>query len=313
MRGHWRQSYQKRRTNLFNGLPFARAVQAGNAYPVGALGASFSTTSPCLVVLIMSYPLKRCLPVVLLGALFITTPSEGQALPFIAHAGGGYQNWQYTNTLQALDFNRDYFELFEIDFEWTSDGHLVCLHDWDTNAEWIFGQRFEAPVSLAEFDTLVASHPIAQNCTLETLIRWLQANPEKRLVTDIKANNIEGLEQLARAYGPGVEKQVIPQIYHPDEYSAARAAGYQEIIWSLYLYPGDESDILRALESMSLFALTMPRHWALQGLAARLPVQSYVHTVNTQREWAVFQALGISSLYTDWLPDPVLVERRMGN
>jgi glycerophosphoryl diester phosphodiesterase len=234
----------------------------------------------------------------------VAAASERQTLPFIAHAGGGYQNWQYTNTLQALDFNRDYFDAFEIDFEWTSDGHLVCLHDWKTNAEWIFGQRFEAPVSLVEFEALVESHPVAQNCTLTTLVQWLQENPEKRLVTDIKTDNVAGLRQLASAYGEGVGKQVIAQIYQPSEYGAARAAGFETIIWTLYRYPGEEADILRELEGMSLFAVTMPRHLALQGLAKRLPVNVYVHTVNTQREWAMFQALGVSGLYTDWLPDP---------
>ena len=94
------------------------------------------------------------------------------------------------------------------------------------------------------------------------------------------------------------------QIYQPSEYGAARAAGFETIIWTLYRYPGEEADILRELEGMSLFAVTMPRHLALQGLAKRLPVNVYVHTVNTQREWAMFQALGVSGLYTDWLPDP---------
>ncbi len=55
---------------------------------------------------------------------------ERDALPRVAHAGGGFEERTYTNTLAALEHNRDDYELFEIDFSWTSDDELVCLHDW---------------------------------------------------------------------------------------------------------------------------------------------------------------------------------------
>lgn len=245
----------------------------------------------------------------LLGGLgLLVMPLHARDLPYVAHAGGGYQNWQYTNTLQALDFNHDYFSLFEIDLVWTSDRRLVCLHDWDTNAEWIFGRRFEAPVSLEAFESLVAHHPLARNCTLETLLDWLKRHPGKRLVTDIKSDNLEGLSRLADVYGSGVGDQVIAQIYHPDEYAAARELGYRDIIWTLYRYAGDEAQIHRALQDMALYAVAMPRDWAQRGLARRLDVPSYVHTINTQREWTFYRSLGIQGIYTDWLPDPALFD-----
>jgi glycerophosphoryl diester phosphodiesterase len=230
--------------------------------------------------------------------------SDG-SLPRIAHAGGGFKNWQYTNSLDALDFNRDHFTLFEIDLAWTRDGALVCLHDWGQTAEWIFQRRFEQPSTLAEFEQLVASHPHARSCTLTTLIDWLNENPNKRLVTDIKERNLQGLARLAELLGDDVAQRVIPQIYTPEEYAAARQLGYRDIIWTLYRYDGDIATILDRASGLDLYAITMPRHLAEAGLGQALKargIASYVHTLNTQREIDRFRDLGIDEVYTDWIP-----------
>ena len=51
--------------------------------------------------------------------------------PRIAHAGGQFNGATYTNSLEALDQNYEAgFRAFEIDLSFTSDGELVCLHDW---------------------------------------------------------------------------------------------------------------------------------------------------------------------------------------
>ena len=51
--------------------------------------------------------------------------------PRIAHAGGQFNGATYTNSLEALDRNYGAgFRAFEIDLSFTSDGELVCLHDW---------------------------------------------------------------------------------------------------------------------------------------------------------------------------------------
>lgn len=51
----------------------------------------------------------------------------------IAHAFGGIDGVSYTNSLEA--FRENYAKghrTFEVDFSVTSDGRLVCLHDWGT-------------------------------------------------------------------------------------------------------------------------------------------------------------------------------------
>ncbi|MCU7835971.1 MAG: sulfatase-like hydrolase/transferase [gamma proteobacterium symbiont of Taylorina sp.] len=51
---------------------------------------------------------------------------------FIAHAGGSIDNYKYTNSLEALNFNyKNGFRLFELDIIKTSDNIYVAAHDWD--------------------------------------------------------------------------------------------------------------------------------------------------------------------------------------
>ena len=70
----------------------------------------------------------------------------------IAHAGGQIENETYTNSLEALNANfKEGFRVFEIDFSWTTDTQLVCLHDWEQSFERSFGVAPRGAVSLQEF------------------------------------------------------------------------------------------------------------------------------------------------------------------
>ena len=52
---------------------------------------------------------------------------------FILHAGGVTPNGILgSNSLEAVEHSYDNgYRVLEIDFCWTEDNHLVCVHDWD--------------------------------------------------------------------------------------------------------------------------------------------------------------------------------------
>lgn len=154
-------------------------------------------------------------------------------LPRVAHAGGGYKGETYTDSIQALDTNSKKFDLFEIDLSFTADDQLVCIHDWDSSAERTFGRKFDSPPTLKRFKELVSQHVLYENCTLETLVNWLNANPSKRVVTDVKDDNVQALKKLVNVY-PEIRERIIPQIYHPREYSEVKRMGFDTIILTLY-------------------------------------------------------------------------------
>lgn len=223
----------------------------------------------------------------------------------VAHAGGGFSGLTYTDSLDALNFNKSEYNLFELDFVFTSDGHLVCLHDWEGSVRRTFDKDFqETPPTLAVFNRYVKANRKYKNCTFDSLVKWLNINPDKIIVTDIKDDNIKALAHIAKIY-PDYSKRFIPQIYFPEEYNSVKNIGYENIIWTLYRYGGDTKNILNNAKSMSLYAITMPIFRADSGLGLelkkRLGIRSYVHTINDSKELWKYKSLGIDEIYTDWL------------
>lgn len=229
-----------------------------------------------------------------------------KTLPRVAHAGGGYNNNIYTNSIDALNYNLDYFTVFEIDFSWTSDNHLVCLHDWNNSFKNRFNVDPIGKITLKEFIYYNENNSELDICTLDTLAKWMILNKEAFIVTDIKKNNIEGLYKISKKY-PELVERFIPQIYHPSEYLIAKSYGYRDIIWTLYRYREDDESVIYYTEKMDLLGITMPINRAKDGLAQRIKdatgVLSWVHTINTIDEYNFFKNLGVNQIYTDWLID----------
>jgi hypothetical protein len=236
------------------------------------------------------------------------------ALPSIAHAGGEIGGVSESNSIDALEANKQDYDLLELDFSWTADGQLVCLHDWDEGFAARFGYIPEQPITLAEFQKSLEDGGL-QNCTLATLAGWIRANPEKRIVTDIKQDNLRGLKRIAEAH-PDLLAHFVPQAYFPEEIAAIKALGYPEVIWTLYRFSGSTADVLQHLRSNEVLAVTMPKERALAGAAwaiqERASVPSYVHTVNNPLEAGCFAAFGLSGIYTDSLGG-VFPEERPGD
>ncbi len=225
----------------------------------------------------------------------------------VAHAGGALDDRPATNSMDALDMSiKKGFRYFELDFKFTSDGHLVCIHDWDSAFENTFGFRLIGIPTLKEFKNLINRNPMFNNCTLDSLVPWLADNPTAVLITDVKENdNVLALEILARRV-PNFSKRIIPQIYTPVNYDKVKNIGYKQIIWTLYRYEKDMESILGSIDSFKgPFAITMPKRWArteLPLLLARKHIPTYVHTVNNPKEANVFlNSYGVTELYTDYI------------
>jgi hypothetical protein len=227
-------------------------------------------------------------------------------LPAVAHAGGALGQTSVTDSLEALNANSAFYDRFEIDLSWTSDRQLVCLHDWQDSFSHRFGVKTKEPVSLAEFQKLLGDGNL-QNCTLESLAAWMQQNPDKRIVTDVKDANLEALELIAKTY-PKLRNQFVPQAYQPDEIAKIKAMGFKDVIWTLYRYEGDEAAVIKHLKKQNVLALTMNEQRAATGMALRVldatGVQSYVHTVDDAAKAGCYANLGIAGVYTDNLRGP---------
>jgi phosphoglycerol transferase len=235
-------------------------------------------------------------------------PSKGKFRPSrIAHAGGGLDGTARTNSFEALDQNiRKGYEYFEIDFNFTSDGHLVCIHDWGYDFKHQFGLEPEGVPTLAEFKALVRNNAKYEMCTLESLVPWLKENAEAKIITDVKGKeNLRALKLIARSV-PEFKSRIIPQLYYPESYKVAKGLGYEQIIWTLYRYKGSNNDVLNWVDKFKgPFAITMPKERAnspLPVMLAKKHVPTYVHTINNREHANIYlNSLGVTELYTDFL------------
>ncbi len=235
-------------------------------------------------------------------------PSEGKFSAYrIAHGGGTVESNNVTNSFNALNLNiQKGFVYFELDFNFTSDGQLVCIHDWEGSFKRQFGFDAANVPTLKEFKRLVKDNSRFEICTLESLIPWLNEHPTAKIVTDVKGEeNIRALRIMAKVV-PDFENRIIPQIYYPESYSIVKDFGFEDVIWTLYRYKGSNNDVLTWTERFDgPFAITMPEYRAkstLPLLLARKHIPTYVHTVN-ERELANFylNLVSITELYTDSL------------
>ena len=225
----------------------------------------------------------------------------------IAHAGGGIDKNKYTNSIDALESNlKKGFQYFEIDFSFTKDRQLVCIHDWTHSFQRSFGFTTPEKITLEEFNYLVQNKSEFQKCTAYTLAEWMRANPAATIITDVKEDNIEALKLLLKTL-PDAESRVIPQIYNPVNFKYVKELGFNKIIWTLYRYTGNNDEILDWVNTFPApFAVTMPRSRAESSLPEDLKkrkIPTYVHTVNTAQgaEYYIRMA-GFSEIYTDFLP-----------
>jgi glycerophosphoryl diester phosphodiesterase len=230
--------------------------------------------------------------------------SERAAVPAsIAHAGGRLNGAALTNSFEALESNLGEFDVFEIDFSWTADGKLVCLHDWEDSFRSRFDANTDRPLDYDMFRRLLASSPDRpQNCDLDRLAGWMRVNPGIQIVTDVKSKPLAAHEIIAARH-PDLLDQFVPQAYQPEEIDRYSQLGFENVIWTLYRYGENPDAIIEASLGRSLMAIAMPQSMAEDGLlrqvteATGIPV--YIHTVNDPDVAGCMLAMGAAGIYSD--------------
>jgi phosphoglycerol transferase MdoB-like AlkP superfamily enzyme len=225
----------------------------------------------------------------------------GRNMYLVAHAGGELDGHTYTNSKDALDLSYENgIRLMEVDFEWTRDNRLVCVHSWDG----FINKFFNVEVNRYTYDEF-KNFTMINNWTQLTpdiLSQWMETHHDAYIVTDIKSNNIEGLRYLSDTF-PHLINRIIPQIYKPEEYEPVKELGYENIIFTLYLMR-DKEEILDFEHLDELLAVTMPEATAHTDLPKKLNdrgVYVYAHTINDMEKVSALIENGVSGFYTDSL------------
>lgn len=224
---------------------------------------------------------------------------------YIIHAAGEMDGTVGSNSLEGLENAYDAGDRYvELDFNFTSDGHLACIHDWYVEYTSAIPENGHA-LTLAEFRAAKIYDRLTP-LDLDTLADFMAEHDDLYIITDIKDDNIAGLTCIAEAY-PELQSRFIPQIYAGDEYDPVRALGYEYVIYTLYRLDWNSKTDTRALCEYAaghpLLAFTFSYELcAVEGyvdgmLQSGIPL--YIHTVNDPAEMETYLALGITGFYTD--------------
>lgn len=125
--------------------------------------------------------------IILIGCiLYLFRPNISSTVishAIIAHAGGSIYGNTYTNSLEAVENAISHgVKYIELDLSVTSDGYLVCTHDWKTFASQAGRESIEVP-SYSEFiDCRI--HSVLTPMTMHLIDSVWTANPDLYLVTD---------------------------------------------------------------------------------------------------------------------------------
>ena len=226
----------------------------------------------------------------------------------VAHALGGINGKNYTNSLEALENTLARGgRYFEVDLAFTADGDLVCFHN---NHEKHLGQTtLVTEMTTSEF----LSHRYADRFTLidfATLVRKLADHPDAHIITDCKHDFVQCLEavlSVAESVDPTVARRVIPQFYQPDQWrDVARMelehGSFATVIFTLYQTRIDDDAVVELARERGIPVVTMSRKRFNPELVERLAnigVDSLVHTVNKPVQMIDFVDQGVRGLYTD--------------
>lgn len=226
-------------------------------------------------------------------------------MEYILHAGGVTPAGAVgSNSLEALDYSYQRgYRAMEMDFFWTTDGHLVCVHDWDTYYAHSLGKD---ALTLQEFESVNGSYGFT-SMTLDSLAQWMVQHDDAVIVTDIKENCVEGAKLIAEQY-PQLTDRFYIQIYNTQDYEAVSVLGFQNIILTVYQMTWAEKADTNALvdfaTSHALTGITFPIDLVdlipgyLETLVASgTPV--FVHTVNDAEIQQMLFDAGVAGVYTD--------------
>ena len=224
---------------------------------------------------------------------------------YILHAGGITPAGTVgSNSLEALDYSYQRgYRAMEMDFFWTTDGQLVCVHDWEAYYAHSLGKE---ALTLQEFESVNGSYGFT-SMTIDTLAQWMTQHDDVIIVTDIKENCVEGAKMIAEQY-PQLRDRFYIQIYNTQDYEAVSALGFQNIILTVYQMTWAEKADTNALvafaNSHTLAGITFPIDLVdlipgyLETLVASgTPV--FVHTVNDAETQRMLFDAGVAGVYTD--------------
>ena len=230
---------------------------------------------------------------------------------YIAHAMGGLDGYDYSNSLEAFEANyQKGYRLFEVDFVMSSDHKLVALHYWE-NAPEILGTEDSTPLSQEEFLSKKI-YGLYTPLSYEQVLQLMQKHPDIYIITDTKdtkdpeiTKSFQYLYDVAKKTDIHLLDRIIPQIYNEPMYeSIMKIHNWNSVIYTLYTQGSTVTDdsIVSFAKKNGIKVITTGQYRCdpeFFNLAKKNKIKVYMHTYNTVEEAQHFFDLGVHGFYSD--------------
>ena len=245
----------------------------------------------------------------------VRPPAGAGVLPegvLIAHALGGIEGADYTNSLEAAESSYDAGRRwFEVDLTVTADGGVVAFHpgheprlDTDTSVRKMttaqfLEHRYDGRFTTTSFRRLLELVARAGDTYVVTDTKWWTPWILRAVRHDVLA-------------APAVAPRVIPQIYRPADLAlletARRDWSFPFVIFTLYQTKMSDAEILAFVDTAHIPVVAASTGRFTPALAAALHargVRVLVHTVNRRADVEKLTREGADGFYTDfYFPPP---------
>jgi len=217
----------------------------------------------------------------------------------VAHAMGGINGQDYTNSLEAWESNYQRgYRVFEVDLRVLSDATLVCSHSQPN--ELTVGE-YEATRTVGGYTPL----------TVTNLAQLMARYPDAWVMTDVKPGGLPEHEKILRTLqsavssDPTSRSRIIVQTYSEGDCMVARKLGLENIVYTLYRQkPEDFPRGIDFAANNNIRFVAMPKEAVTRDLVRQAELRHLwvgVHTVNTEAERLEYERLGVTHLYSDFL------------
>jgi glycerophosphoryl diester phosphodiesterase len=235
--------------------------------------------------------------------------------PYIAHALGGIDGLDYTNSKEALmkSVSKGY-HLIEVDLSYTSDGHLVCRHNWSSN----MGDGYSKS-NIPSYETFM-SGKVGKSYSpldIEGMIEFAKKYPDLYFILDIKPRNVtiadvvqEIVDTADKMEFTNIDKQFIIQFYNYEEYkSLSKQFAFENYIFTMYrmkdeIKENGVTNIIEFCKENNIKVVTIPKKYATKEIIhefSKSGITIYVHTIDSMRQWLELRLNGVDGIYTNFI------------
>lgn len=232
---------------------------------------------------------------------------------YIAHAMGGIDGKDYTNSRQAMEYNyKKGFRVFEVDINLSSDDELIAWHSFskDNLKDMKIPTKYSSKrPTLSEFKTL---KPYGKYNTMsfKDIVNYMEDHRDMYIIIDSKSTKDATIrkvyEKIVQEASGDVLSRIIPQAYNDSTYKRIlNVHDFDSMLFTCYtMNKVNEDRITNLCAFNGIKVLTIDSKLYTKSLVDKCNakgIKLYMNTYNNKKTVDKLRKSGVYGFYTDFL------------